>query len=149
MADHYETPLFRFIQEVLKGKRIMDKMTEIEILFVAEMSVEQGNDLMPLIEAQGWNIDTLHSQDKEFYYIELVKTGFIRTWYLSEALEKAFSLLDVNMISFLQKLMSLNVGYRALEVVVKKTNKYPGMYISDTWIKRIGDLGLSVDIDIY
>lgn len=53
------------------------------------------------------------------------------------------------MISFLQKLMSLNVGYRALEVVVKKTNKYPGMYISDTWIKRIGDLGLSVDIDIY
>lgn len=47
----------------------MDKMTEIEILFVAEMSVEQGNDLMPLIEAQGWNIDTLHSQDKEFYYI--------------------------------------------------------------------------------
>ena len=76
----------------------MDKMTEIEILFVAEMSVEQGNDLMPLIEAQGWNIDTLHSQDKEFYYIELVKTGFIRTWYLSEALEKAFSLLDVNMI---------------------------------------------------
>lgn len=51
----------------------MDKMTEIEILFVAEMSVEQGNDLMPLIEAQGWNIDTLHSQDKEFYYIELVK----------------------------------------------------------------------------
>lgn len=127
----------------------MDKMTEIEILFVAEMSVEQGNDLMPLIEAQGWNIDTLYSQDKEFYYIELVKTGFIRTWYLSEALEKAFSLLDVNMISFLQKLMSLNVGYRALEVVVKKTNKYPGMYISDTWIKRIGDLGLSVDIDIY
>lgn len=127
----------------------MDKMTEIEILFVAEMSVEQGNDLMPLIEAQGWNIDTLHPQDKEFYYIELVKTGFIRTWYLSEALEKAFSLLDVNMISFLQKLMSLNVGYRALEVVVKKTNKYPGMYISDTWIKRIGDLGLSVDIDIY
>ena len=104
---------------------------------------------MPLIEAQGWNIDTLHSQDKEFYYIELVKTGFIRTWYLSEALEKAFSLLDVNMISFLQKLMSLNVGYRALEVVVKKTNTYPGMYISDTWIKRIGDLGLSVDIDIY
>ncbi|MCI6837594.1 MAG: hypothetical protein MR861_07085, partial [Clostridiales bacterium] len=102
----------------------MDKMTEIEILFVAEMPVEQGNDLMPLIEAQGWNIDTLHSQDKEFYYIELVKTGFIRTWYLSEALEKAFSLLDVNMISFLQKLMSLNVGYRALEVVVKKTNKY-------------------------
>lgn len=127
----------------------MDKMTEIEILFVAEMPVEQGNDLMPLIEAQGWNIDTLPSQDKEFYYIELVKTGFIRTWYLSEALEKAFSLLDVNMISFLQKLMSLNVGYRALEVVVKKTNKYPGMYISDTWIKRIGDLGLSVDIDIY
>lgn len=147
--DHHETPLFGFIQEVLKGKRIMDKMTEIEILFVAEMSVEQGNDLMPLIEAQGWNIDTLYSQDKEFYYIELVKTGFIRTWYLSEALEKAFSLLDVNMISFLQKLMSLNVGYRALEVVVKKTNKYPGMYISDTWIKRIGDLGLSVDIDIY
>ena len=127
----------------------MDKMTEIEILFVAEMPVEQGNDLMPLIEAQGWNIDTLHSQDKEVYYIEVVTTGFIRTWYLSEALEKAFSLLDVNMISFLQKLMSLNVGYRALEVVVKKTNKYPGMYISDTWIKRIGDLGLSVDIDIY
>ena len=147
--DHHETPLFGFIQEVLKRGRIMDKMTEIEILFVAEMSVEQGNDLMPLIEAQGWNIDTLHSQDKEFYYIALVKTGFIRTWYLSEALEKAFSLLDVNMISFLQKLMSLNVGYRALEVVVKKTNKYPGMYISDTWIKRIGDLGLSVDIDIY
>lgn len=127
----------------------MDKMTEIEILFIVEMSAEEGNDLMPLIEAQGWNIDTLHSQYKEFYYIELVKTGFIRTWYLSEALEKAFSLLDVNMISFLQKLMSLNVGYRALEVVVKKTNKYPGMYISDTWIKRIGDLGLSVDIDIY
>lgn len=149
MADHYETPLFRFIQEVLKGKRIMDKMTEIEILFVAEMSVEQGNDLMPLIEAQGLSITALNSQEEEYYYIELVKTGFIRTWYLSEALEKAFSLLDVNMISFLQKLMSLNVGYRALEVVVKKTNKYPEMYISDTWIKRIGDLGLSVDIDIY
>ena len=149
MADHYETPLFRFIQEVLKGKRIMDKMTEIEILFVAEMSVEQGNDLMPLIKAQGLSITALNSQEEEYYYIELVKTGFIRTWYLSEALEKAFSLLDVNMISFLQKLMSLNVGYRALEVVVKKTNKYPEMYISDTWIKRIGDLGLSVDIDIY
>ena len=28
--DHHETPLFRFIQEVLKGKRIMDKMIEIE-----------------------------------------------------------------------------------------------------------------------
>ena len=127
----------------------MDKMTEIEILFIVEMSAEEGNDLMPLIEAHGLSITALNSQEEEYYYIELVKTGFISTWYLSEALEKAFSLLDVNMISFLQKLMSLNVGYRALEVVVKKTNKYPEMYISDTWIKRIGDLGLSVDIDIY
>ena len=45
--------------------------------------------------------------------------------------------------------MSLSVGRRMLEVVVKNINKYPEMYISDTWIKRIGDLGLSVDIDMY
>ena len=127
----------------------MDKMTEIEILFVVEMSVEEGNDLMPLIEAQGLSFTTLNSQEEEYYYIELVKTGFVSTWYLSEALKKAYSLLDVNKISFLQKLMSLSVGRRILEVVVKNTNKYPEMYISDTWIKRIGDLGLSVDIDMY
>lgn len=127
----------------------MDKMTEIEILFVVEMSVEEGNDLMPLIEAQGLSFTTLNSQEEEYYYIELVKTGFVSTWYLSEALKKAYSLLDVNKISFLQKLMSLSVGRRILEVVVKNTDKYPEMYISDTWIKRIGDLGLSVDIDMY
>lgn len=127
----------------------MDKMTEIEILFIVEMSAEEGNDLMPLIEAHGLSITALNSQEEEYYYIELVKTGFISTWYLSEAIDKAYSLLDVNKISFLRKLMSLNVGRRILEVVVKKTNKYPEMYISDTWIKRIGDLGLSVDIDIY
>ena len=127
----------------------MDKMTEIEILFVVEMSVEEGNDLMPLIEAQGLSFTTLNSQEEEYYYFELVKTGFVSTWYLSEALKKAYSLLDVNKISFLQKLMSLSVGRRILEVVVKNTDKYPEMYISDTWIKRIGDLGLSVDIDMY
>ena len=113
------------------------------------MSAEEGNDLMPLIEAQGLSFATLNSQEEEYYYFELVKTGFVSTWYLSEALEKAYSLLDVNKISFLQKLMSLSVGRRILEVVVKNTNKYPEMYISDTWIKRIGDLGLSVDIDMY
>ena len=127
----------------------MDKMTEIEVLFVVEMSAEEGNDLMPLIEAQGLSFATLNSQEEEYYYFELVKTGFVSTWYLSEALKKAYSLLDVNKISFLQKLMSLSVGRRILEVVVKNTNKYPEMYISDTWIKRIGDLGLSVDIDMY
>lgn len=128
----------------------MREMTEIEIIFGLELTsegkeyIENSNNFVASIEKLSKCLD-----GESAYRMDLLDTGYVKSYALMEVLEIAFSMLDDEKLKVIQQIADSNYGECFMEIVAISKDVFPEMYISKEYVKKISDLHLNVDIDLY
>lgn len=128
----------------------MREMTEIAIIFSLELTskgkeyIKNSIDFVTSIEKLSNCLD-----GESAYRMDLVDTGYVKSYALMEVLEIAFSMLDDEKLKVVQQIADSNYGECFMEIVAISKDVFPEMYISKEYVKRISDLRLNVDIDLY
>lgn len=128
----------------------MREMTEIEIIFAVELT-PKGKEHIETTIGSFPNIEKLMSRpEKEIYYrMELVDTGYVKSYALMDVLEVAFSMLDDIKLKIIQEIADSTYGECMMEIVALSKDTFPEMYISNEYVKKIAYLHMNVDIDLY